>query len=310
MIDELASKEDSEDYKTFWENFGRNIKIGVIEDEENRKKLAKLLRFNSSAAIDAPTRSLDQYVSSMKSGQKSIYYMAGDSVLAASSAPFVEKLVKKGYEVLYLTDVLDEYLMQHLLEYDDKKFQDAAKEDLKMSDKDEQEKKRDKELKEEFKDLTKWWKDALGSDKVSNVKVSTRLHTTPCVVVVPKYAQSANMERIMASQAFSSQSNSFGGSKVLEINPRHPLIAALKDSVSEDAESESAKETAKLLFDTALLESGFSIADTKQFSGRMYALLQKSLGVEGELQVEDEHEEVEEAAAEEEAEEAEVKDEL
>ncbi|GFR49495.1 hypothetical protein Agub_g11413 [Astrephomene gubernaculifera] len=312
-------------YGKFWEQFGRAIKLGVIEDATNRNRLAKLLRFYTSKSGEQLT-TLDEYIGRMKEGQKNIYYLAGASKEEVAHSPFVEQLLRKGYEVIFFTDVLDEYVMGHLLDYDDKKFANASKEDLKLADKDEVEKKKDKELKEQFKDLTKWWKKVVDDSRLQAVKVSSRLATTPCVVVTGKYGNSANMERIMRAQAFSRPGASFTPTqRTLEINPRHPLIVALKDKLaaaaSEDAVDEATSATARLLYETALLESGFVPDDAKAFSSRMYAVLKGTLGVES-LEValeeeagqgEEEKKEVagEEGAAEEEAEEKEeAKDEL
>ncbi|GIL89128.1 hypothetical protein Vretimale_16178 [Volvox reticuliferus] len=310
-------------YEKFWEQFGRSIKLGIIEDATNRNRLAKLLRVHTSKSGDKLT-TLDEYISRMKEGQKSIYYLAGASKEEVANSPHLERLLRKGYEVIYFTDVLDEYVMGHLLDYDDKKFVNASKDDLKLSDKDEVEKKKDKELKEQFKDLTKWWKKVIDDSRLQAVKVSNRLATTPCVVVSGKYGQSANMERIMRAQAFSRAGGSFTpGQRVLEINPRHPLVVALKDKLAtatEDTVDETTVATARLLYETALLESGFVPDDAKSFSQRVYSVLKGNLGLESlEVQLEDEEAAEEAVAAEETAEEtvtstpepeAESKDEL
>ncbi|EFJ49245.1 hypothetical protein VOLCADRAFT_80696 [Volvox carteri f. nagariensis] len=307
------SEKDCGQYGKFWEQFGRSIKLGIIEDTTHRNRLAKLLRVYTSKSGDKLT-TLDEYVSRMKEGQKSIYYLAGASKEEVASSPHLERLLRKGYEVIYFTDVLDEYVMGHLLDYDDKKFVNASKDDLKLSDKDEVEKKKDKELKEEFKDLTKWWKKVIEDSRLQTVKVSNRLATTPCVVVSGKYGQSANMERIMRAQAFSRSAGSFTpGQRVLEINPRHPLIVALKDKLaaaSEDTVDETTVATARILYETALLESGFIPDDAKSFSQRVYSVLKGNLGVESlDVQLEDD-DAAEEPAATEAATDAEAKDEL
>lgn len=295
--DAKIKQEDCDKYGKFFENFGRAMKLGVIEDTTNRNRLAKLLRFHTSKSPDKLT-SLDEYIERMKDGQKNIYYLAGQTKEEVANSPFLERLVTKGYEVIYFTDVLDEYVMQHLLEYDDKKFQNASKEDLKLADKDEKEKKRDKELKEEFKDLTKWWKTLLG-DKVTGVKVSNRLTKTPCVVVTSKYGSSSNMERIQKAQAFSDPSRAgyMKAQRSLEINPRHPLVQTLKEKVAADESDPKVKSVANSLYETALLESGFMVEDVKDFSTRMYEMMKTSLGVHDldVTKVEEEVEEPEEA---------------
>ncbi|KAG2483309.1 hypothetical protein HYH03_017812 [Edaphochlamys debaryana] len=308
--EDKPSEKDCGQYGKFWEQFGRAIKLGIIEDSTNRNRLAKLLRFHTSKSGDKLT-TLDEYIGRMKEGQKNIYYLAGTSKEEVAASPFVEQLLKKGYEVIFFTDVLDEYVMGHLLDYDDKKFANASKEDLKLTDKDEVEKKKDKELKESFKDLTKWWKKVADDKNLQNVKVSSRLATTPCVVVTGKYGNSANMERIMRAQAFSRPGASFTPTqRTLEINPRHPLVRALKeklDAASEDTMDEGSIASARLLYETALFESGFVPDDPKAFSQRMYAMLKNQLGVDT-LEVDEDVEE--EPAAEEQAEEKEAKDEL
>ncbi|GIL68672.1 hypothetical protein Vafri_21916 [Volvox africanus] len=310
-------------YGKFWEQFGRSIKLGIIEDSTNRNRLAKLLRVYTSKSGDKLT-TLDEYISRMKEGQKSIYYLAGASKEEVANSPHLERLLRKGYEVIYFTDVLDEYVMGHLLDYDDKKFVNASKDDLKLSDKDEVEKKKDKELKEQFKDLTKWWKKVIDDSRLQAVKVSNRLATTPCVVVSGKYGQSANMERIMRAQAFSRSGGSFTpGQRVLEINPRHPLVVALKDKLAaatEDTVDETTIASARLLYETALFESGFVPDDAKSFSQRVYSVLKGNMGIESlEVQLDDDEAAEEPAAAEAPAEEtvtstpepeAEAKDEL
>ncbi|GAQ88298.1 heat shock protein 90 [Klebsormidium nitens] len=268
-------------YAKFWGQYGKAIKLGIIEDASNRVRLAKLLRVHTSKSGDKLT-SLEEYVSRMKPGQKQLYFISGESKEQLAQSPFVEKLLKKDYEVIYFTDPIDEYVTGQLTEFDDKKFQDATKEDLKVGERDEDEKKKFKETKEEFKDLTKWWKDVLGGSEVEGVKVSKRLHRTPCVVVTSKYGWSANMERLMKAQAMADDSKHayMKGRRTLEINANHPLIRELKAKVAADPEDESAKDSAKLIYETALLESGFALDKPKEFAARLYEVIQKDLGVD------------------------------
>ncbi|GBG82260.1 hypothetical protein CBR_g34543 [Chara braunii] len=282
------SKSDSKGkYGKFWKEFGKAMKLGVIEDPSNRVRLAKLLRFHSSKSGDKLT-SLEEYVSRMKKGQKQIYYLTGQSKDQLEKSPFLEKLLKKGYEVFYFTDPLDEYLMQNLTEFDDKKFQDASKEDLKLGEKGTAQKKKEKAVREEFKKLTTWWKDLLGEKSVESVKVSNRLSETPCVVVTSKFGWSANMERIMKAQALSDESKQsyMKGRRTLEINPRHPLVKQLKEKVAEDPDDVNAKASARLMFDAALLESGFLLEEPKDFAARFYDVLKKTLDVDPDATVE------------------------
>jgi len=303
--DEAAKIAANEKYEKFWKSFGKAIKLGIIEDASNRTRLAKLLRFYTSQSPDKLV-SLEQYVERMKEGQKSIYYVAGESQEALEKSPFLEKLLLKGFEVIYFTDPIDEYTMQNLTEFDEFKFSNASKEDMKFGDADEDEKKQFKKTKEHFKPFTKWWKDALLTsypDSIENVKISNRLSTTPCVVVTSKYGWSANMERIMRAQALSDDSRAqyMKGKKTLEINYKHPLVAALKEKYDADGEDESSKNLAVVMFETALIESGFVIDDSKSMASRVFDLLKDKMGVEkdapllDEIEFPDEEEEVAEA---------------
>eukprot|EP00897_Mesotaenium_endlicherianum_P005416 jgi/Mesen1/4902/ME000244S04075 len=305
------SSEGKGKYAKFFKEYGKALKLGVIEDASNRIRLAKLLRFQTSKSGDKQI-SLDEYVSRMKEGQKQIYYLTGQSKEQLERSPFLEKLLKKGYEVLYLTDAVDEYLMQNLTEYDDKKFQNASKEDLKIGGK--KDKAKEKDVKESFKELVTWWKDELTMKEVENVKISNRLADTPCVVVTSKYGWSANMERIMASQALADPSKQayMKGRRTLEINPRHPLIKELRELVGKDKKDPDAVQTARILYETALLESGFVLEDPSVFAQRVYSTLKTTLKLDPHAEVEDEEDEPEntpeEEAKLEEAEEDEAKD--
>ncbi|KAH9625878.1 hypothetical protein KSS87_016509, partial [Heliosperma pusillum] len=271
-------------YAKFWNEFGKSIKLGIIEDAANRNRLSKLLRFETSKS-DGKLTSLDKYISRMKSGQKDIFYITGTSKEQLENSPFLERLTKKGYEVIFFTDPVDEYLMQYLMDYEDKKFQNVSKEGLKLG-KDS----KDKELKENFKELTKWWKNSLASEKVDDVKISNRLADTPCVVVTSKFGWSANMERIMQSQTLSDANKQayMRGKRVLEINPRHPIIKELRERVTTDPEDESVKQTAKLMYQTALFESGFLLDDPKDFASRVYDSVKSSLNISRDVAVEEE----------------------
>lgn len=298
---EKSSDDDDKkgQYTKFWNEFGKSIKLGIIEDAANRNRLAKLLRFESTKS-DGKLTSLDQYISRMKAGQKDIFYITGTSKEQLEKSPFLERLMKKNYEVIFFTDPVDEYLMQYLMDYEDKKFQNVSKEGLKLG-KDT----KDKELKESFKELTKWWKGALASENVDDVKVSNRLDNTPCVVVTSKYGWSANMERIMQSQTLSDANKQayMRGKRVLEINPRHPIIKELRERVIKDPEDAGVKQTAHLIYQTALVESGFLLNDPKDFASRIYSTLKSSLNISPDAAVEEE-DDVEETDAETEMKEA------
>ncbi|KAL8059232.1 hypothetical protein ABFS82_03G071200 [Erythranthe guttata] len=278
------SNEKKGQYAKFWNEFGKSIKLGIIEDATNRNRLAKLLRFETTKS-DGKLTSLDQYISRMKSGQKDIFYITGTSKEQLEKSPFLERLTKKNYEVIFFTDPVDEYLMQYLMDYEDTKFQNVSKEGLKIG-KDS----KDKELKESFKGLTKWWKGALASDNVDDVKISNRLADTPCVVVTSKFGWSANMERIMQSQTLSDANKQayMKGKRVLEINPRHPIIKELRERVLKDPEDESIKQTAQLVYQTALMESGFVLTDPKSFASQIYSSVKNSLEISPDAAVEEE----------------------
>ena len=272
MLREIADR-DNEDYATFWDNFGRNLKLGVIEDSDNRKDLAELLRFTTSKSGDEGNlRSLDQYINDMPEEQNSIYFVAADNKDAAEASPFLEKLKKKGFEVLYLLDPIDEVAMANLATFKEKQIVDASKEALDLGEESEDEKKKQEELAAEFKGLTDWMKETLG-EQVEKVEVSNRLTDTPCVLVTSKFGWSANMERIMKAQAMGDNraQDYMKGKKTMEINPSSPVIAQLK-KLKESGASE-AKENCQLLFDTALLTSGFSIEKPSVFASRVFKLM-------------------------------------
>merc|ERR1712054_628261 len=291
--------EDEDPYIKFWEAFGKNIKLGIIEDAPNRSKLQKLLRFKTNKSGEGYV-SLEDYVERMPEWQKNIYYISGESVEGVENSPFLEKLKKKDLEVLYLVDPIDEYAIQHVTEYDGKKLQSVSKEGLSFGDSDDKtEKKRLELYKETYQPLTDYLK-KLYEAKISKVIVSPRVETTPCILVTSQYGNSANMERIMRSRAFSDPSRAqyMSSQKVMEINPRHPLIAELLNKVETETDSEEIKDIAWLLHDTALLQSGFAQDDVDAFALRMYrtmrgALKLESLELEPEVDVPEEEEEEE-----------------
>ncbi|KAI3924562.1 hypothetical protein MKX01_038002 [Papaver californicum] len=198
MILGISMSENREDYENFWDNFGKNMKLGCIEDRENHKRLAPLLRFFSSQA-DQDMISLDEYVENMKPEQEDIYYIASDSLTSAQNAPFLEKLMEKEYEVLFLVDPIDEVAIQNLKSYKEKNFVDISKEDLDLDlgDRDEE---KEKQIKQEFGVTCDWIKKLLG-DKVASVQISSRLSSSPCVLVSGKFGWLANMERLMKAQS-------------------------------------------------------------------------------------------------------------
>ncbi|KAI8100324.1 hypothetical protein M9435_006808 [Picochlorum sp. BPE23] len=266
---EEGTKDDT--YITFWEAFGRNIKLGVLEDEGNRQVLAKLLRFSSNLS-GAGYTSLEEYVSGKKEGQESIYYLAADSKDAAQASPYVEQLASKGFEVLYLTEPIDEIAMANLGEFEGMPLVDVTKEDLSLGENDE-DKKALEEKASELKPLTDFMKTLLG-DKIEKVTITNRLTDTPAVVVASKFGWSANMERIMKAQALgdSQAAEYMKGRRILEINPKHSIIKNLANEVSKKNE-EAIKDQISLLYDTALLTGGYPIESTKAFADRIYSIM-------------------------------------
>merc|ERR1712147_111481 len=276
MFAEITEKAD--DYKKFYEQFGKNLKLGIHEDSTNRAKIADLLRFQTSKSGDESI-SLKEYCDRMKEGQNDIYYITGESVAAVSSSPFLENLRKKGLEVLYMVDPIDEYGVQQLKEFDGKKLKSTTKEGLDLEDEDE--KKKLEELKAEFEPLTKLMKEVLG-DKVEKVVVSSRMADSPCVLTTSEYGWSANMERIMKAQALrdSSMTSYMVSKKTMEVNPKHSIMTELKKKASADKSDKTVKDLIWLLFDTALLTSGFNLDEPTQFAGRIHRMIKLGLSID------------------------------
>uniref|UniRef100_A0A8C8FGL2 Histidine kinase/HSP90-like ATPase domain-containing protein n=1 Tax=Oncorhynchus tshawytscha TaxID=74940 RepID=A0A8C8FGL2_ONCTS len=242
MIKKIAEEQYND---KFWKEFGTNIKLGVIEDHSNRTRLAKLLRFQTSNS-DTVLASLEQYVERMKDKQDKIYFMAGTSRKEAESSPFVESLLKKGYEVIYLTEPVDEYCVQALPEFDGKRFQNVAKEGIKFDESDKAKETREA-LEKEYEPLTTWMKDSALKDKIEKAILSQRLTKSPCALVASQYGWSGNMERIMKAQAYQTgkdiSTNYYASQKkTLEINPKHPLIKEMLKRVSVEEEPEEEPE--------------------------------------------------------------------
>merc|ERR1712228_906130 len=309
--EEKKDKKDEEGTWTkFWKEFNKNLKMGCYEDDSNRSKLSKLLRFTTTKSEEKEV-SLDKYLDRMQESQESIYYMSGDSIETMKKAPALQIFEKKDLEVLMLPDHLDEPCLQKLADYEGKKFVSIQKADVKL-DETEEEKKKFTKVKDMYKPLTDWWKEKLtdltekgamkdAGVKVEKVEVSKRLTDSPVVVVTSQFGYSAQQERVMKAQAFQNkdQMSMMAGRKTLEVNANHPVVVDLLSKIKADKEDAAALDTAQVLFQTALIESGYEIADPSALVNRVYRLMSKELGVDPdaplkEIEVPEEEEEAEE----------------
>merc|ERR1712093_498911 len=311
--EEKKDKKDEEStWLKFWKEFNKNLKMGCYEDDSNRSKLSKLLLFITTKS-EGKEINLDKYLDRMQESQESIYYMSGESLDVMQKAPALQIFLKKDIEVLMPTDQLDEPCIQKLADYEGKKFVSIQKADVKL-DETEEEKKRFSKLKDMYKPLTDWWKDKLtdftekgamkdGGVKIEKVEISKRLTDSPVVVVTSQFGYSAQQEKVMKAQSFQNkdQIGMMSGRKTLEVNANHPVVVDLLSKVKADKEDAAALDTAQVLFQTALIESGYEIADPSALVNRVYRLMSKELGVDPDAPIKEV--EVPEGEEEEEAEE-------
>ncbi|XP_016936518.2 endoplasmin homolog [Drosophila suzukii] len=298
---DMLKKIDKDAYEKFWKEFSTNIKLGVMEDPSNRSRLAKLLRFQTSNGKGVT--SLAEYKERMKAKQEHIYYIAGANRAEVEKSPFVERLLSKGYEVLYLVEAVDEYCISALPEFDGKKFQNVAKEGFQLNES-EKSKKNFESLKTTFEPLVKWLNDVALKDQISKAQVSERLSNSPCALVAGVFGWTGNMERLAMSNAHQKSDDPqrtyyLNQKKTLEINPRHPLMRELLRRVEADEADDTAKDMAVMMFRTATLRSGYMLQETSQFADSIEQMMRQTLGVSQNEQVEfdeDEEDDAEEPA--------------
>jgi heat shock protein beta len=292
-------KGENEKYLKFWEAFGKSIKLGVIDDRQNKGKLSKLLRYQTSKS-EGKFISLQTYVDRMAENQKNIYYITGEDLASIETSPFLERLKKRDLEVVYMVDPLDEYVTSALTDFDGNTLQSVQKEGLKLpGEKGDSDKMKD--LKEEYKEFTTWLQGVYG-DKVEKVVISNRIADSPCVLVTGQYGWSANMERIMKAQTFSDASKQqfMYSKKTMEINPRHPIIKELKvrSAKSSDPKDPALADLANLMYDSALLQSGFNMKNPTEFASRIHRVMSLGLDIDPLAKADEEEIEEEETATE------------
>ncbi|GBE59227.1 heat shock 90 [Babesia ovata] len=284
LFSELTEKK--EDFKKFYEQFSKNLKLGIHEDNANRTKIAELLRYETSKSGDEAI-SLKEYVDRMKPDQKYIYYITGESKQSVANSPFLEVLRSKGIEVIYMTDPIDEYAVQQIKEFEGKKLKCCTKENLELEDT-EEERKSFETLQKEMEPLCRVIKEIL-HDKVEKVICGKRFTESPCALVTSEFGWSANMERIMKAQAL--RDNNFGSfmisKKTMELNPHHSIMKELKQRAEADKSDKTLKDLVWLLYDTAILTSGFNLDDPTQFGGRIYRMIKLGLSLDDDAAVED-----------------------
>eukprot|EP01127_Copromyxa_protea_P001398 TRINITY_DN113_c0_g1_i4.p1 TRINITY_DN113_c0_g1~~TRINITY_DN113_c0_g1_i4.p1 ORF type:complete len:461 (+),score=151.32 TRINITY_DN113_c0_g1_i4:825-2207(+) len=278
--------DDEERWESFYENYSQFIKMGIIRDQSNRGRLSKLLRFHSAQSTDKMI-GLETYVANMKEGQEDIYFIGGENKETLLRSPLLERLTKKGYDVLLFTSPMDEYVSMHLTKYDNNyKLIDISKEGLKLDDND---KEMQEIYKKEYEPLITYLKEVL-QRQISSVEVSVRLSTSPCALVSASWGMSANLERILKAQAMADKQAMFGlgAKKVFEINPRHPIIKQLLSIVEAEEQDSRTEDIIRVLYDSAALSSGYSVDDSASLSSRLHRLVAGSLSISPDFEVEEE----------------------
>merc|ERR1712223_1839481 len=293
---DMIKKISPELYPAFWREFSTNVKLGVIEDAANRSRLAKLLRFTTS---QGGLVSLSEYVERMKDKQEQIFYMAGNSLKEVRESPFVERLIKKGYEVLFLTQAVDEYAISAIPEFEGKKFQNVAKDGFNLDGDTEAVKARKEEVKERFEPLLKWLQEDALKEHILRAEISERLDASPCALITSRFGWTANMQRIIHSQTHQRSHDMqkdyyLNQKKALDINPRHPLIKELLRRVEDNPDDAVAKDMALMMFNSATLRSGYMLKDTTEFAMQLESMMRDSLGIDKDELVEEEEELVDE----------------
>lgn len=291
MIESLA--EDKEEYKTFYNNFGKNLKLGIHEDTPNRSRLTNLLRFPTANTHESGGDDLlgfQDYVDQMKENQKGIYYITGESIEAIQNSPFVERVRARGFDVFYMVDPMDEYCMNQIRDYAEKPIICITKEGLDLGE-DEDEKKQIQERAKELDPLCLKMKDVLG-EEVEKVIVSSRLEKSPCVLVTGAYGWTANMERLVKAQCLRDTSTQMQQQfmacrKTLEINPDHPVVKQLESMVDKVEESSVFRNSVCLMYQTSLISSGFTLPDPSNYASKINNLIGLGLGIEVEDEEDD-----------------------
>jgi len=285
MFQDMAT-EKPEKFKEFYEKYGTSLKLGVIQDIPNRERLSKILRFYSAKNIGEDKRiSFEEYVNDMKQGQEVIYYLGGENMDSLRRSPLLERLQKRGYDVLLLPDPIDEYAVSALDKYDRKyKFVDVSKDGLTLKEDEDLQ----KELDEKFKPLTEYMSQVL-EEKVSKTSVSLRLAKTPAAVVAASFGYSPNMERVMKAQALRDERYfRTDTKKILEINARHPIIKKLLSVVEANAQTEDTANLIQAMHDVALINSGFFLRDPSTLAERVNRMMANSLNLDPNEQIEEE----------------------